>query len=60
VANYPHVPAEPPLACYVTASCPPAPFQAAAGATAGATTRKCKKGKQVKHGKCLRKRNKKK
>jgi hypothetical protein len=59
LATYPHVSAEPPLACYVTASCPPAPFPATAGATAGATTKKCKKGKHLKHGKCLRKRTKK-
>jgi pimeloyl-ACP methyl ester carboxylesterase len=56
LATYPHVSAEPPLACYVTASCPAA---TPSGATAGATTNKCQKGKHLKHGKCLRKRKKK-
>jgi triacylglycerol esterase/lipase EstA (alpha/beta hydrolase family) len=58
VASYPHVSAEPPLACYVTASC-------AATGTEGtsaqsSTPKKCKKGKHLKHGKCLRKRKHKK
>jgi pimeloyl-ACP methyl ester carboxylesterase len=53
----PAVQAEPPLACYVTASCQPA---TPSGVTAGATTKKCRKGKHLKHRKCLRKRKKKK
>jgi pimeloyl-ACP methyl ester carboxylesterase len=56
-ATAPAVQAEPPLACYVTASCPAA---VPSGATAGATTKKCKKGKHLKRGKCLRKRKKRK
>jgi hypothetical protein len=57
IAAAPQVPAEPPLACYVTTSCATA---TASGSTAGATTKKCKKGKHLKHGKCLRKRKKRK
>jgi pimeloyl-ACP methyl ester carboxylesterase len=49
LATYPHVPAEPPLACYVTASCPArsavlrpgrAPARAGAGATRQRSTRR--------------------
>jgi len=57
VVSYPHVPAEPPLACYVTASCP-----GGAVAPANATSsmsKKCKKGKHLKHGKCVKRRKKK-
>jgi hypothetical protein len=46
IATYPHVPAEPALKCYVTASCPPA------GGTAGQEVKskaKCKKRKHKKH-----------
>jgi hypothetical protein len=57
LATYPHVDAEPPLACYVTAGCPAAATPS--GSTAGATSKKCKKGKHLKHGKCLKKRKKK-
>ena len=57
-ATAPQVPAEPPLACYVTASCPAGGVESAA--TPGATRKKCKKGKHLKHGKCLRKRKKRK
>jgi triacylglycerol esterase/lipase EstA (alpha/beta hydrolase family) len=45
IFTHPPTPAEPPLKCYVTASCP-----AAAGATAGAVKRaKCKKRKHKRH-----------
>jgi pimeloyl-ACP methyl ester carboxylesterase len=56
LATSPHVSAEPPLACYVTASCAAG---AIAPATAKSTPKKCKKGKHRKHGKCVRKRKKK-
>jgi pimeloyl-ACP methyl ester carboxylesterase len=55
IASTPFVPAEPPLRCYATASCP-------AGGSAratGTTPKKCKKGKHLRHGKCLRKQKKK-
>ena len=55
-AAAPPIAAEPPLACYVTASCPAGGTQAA---TAGSMPKKCKKGKHRKHGKCVRKRHKK-
>ncbi len=58
LATYPHVAAEPPLACYVTASCPPSGSVESAAASAP-TRKKCKKGKHLKHGKCVRKRKKK-
>jgi hypothetical protein len=48
VVSYPHVPAEPPLACYVTASCP-AESGAAAGATAGPKSTSHKKRHDKKH-----------
>jgi hypothetical protein len=57
VVSFPHVPAEPPLACYVTATCP-----GGAVAPANATSsmsKKCKKGKHLKHGKCVKRRKKK-
>ena len=53
LATYPHVPAEPPLACYVTASCPGGQTEPA---SAKSMPKKCRKGKHRKHGKCLRKR----
>ncbi len=54
-ATAPAVAAEPPLACYVTASCPEG---GTAPATARSMPKKCKKGKHLKHGKCVRKRHK--
>ncbi len=56
LATYPHVPAEPPLACYVTASCPAGGTEPA---SAKSMPKKCTKGKHRKHGKCLRKRKRK-
>ena len=56
-ASAPQTPSEPPLACYVTASCSAAGTEAASAGSA--THKKCKKGKHLKHGKCLRKRKKK-
>jgi triacylglycerol esterase/lipase EstA (alpha/beta hydrolase family) len=44
IATYPHVPAEPALACYVTAGCGQAPT------AASATKAKCKKKKRKKRG----------
>jgi hypothetical protein len=52
IAGAPQLSAEPPLRCYVTASC-------AAAATRATTPKKCKKGKHLKRGKCVRKRKKK-
>jgi pimeloyl-ACP methyl ester carboxylesterase len=52
-ATAPAVRSEPPLACYVTGSCPAGGSQPA---TAKSMPKKCKKGKHRKHGKCLRKR----
>jgi hypothetical protein len=46
LATYPHVPAEPPLACYVTASCPAATVTAAARKH----TAKCRKHRKRRHG----------
>jgi triacylglycerol esterase/lipase EstA (alpha/beta hydrolase family) len=57
LATYPHVSSEPPLACYVTVRCQVA---TPSGLTAGARTKKCKKGKHLKHRKCVTKRKKKK
>jgi hypothetical protein len=45
IATYPHVPAEPPLACYVTGSC----GQSAAPGASSQAKAKCKKRKQKKH-----------
>jgi hypothetical protein len=58
VAAAPQIPAEPPLACYVTASCPGSSSVESAGASAP-TTKKCRKGKHRKHGKCVKKGKKK-
>ena len=59
IATYPHVPAEPALACYVTASCAAAPSgPAGSGSTKGAQSRKCKKKR--KKGKAAAKKCKKK
>jgi pimeloyl-ACP methyl ester carboxylesterase len=58
IAAAPQIPAEPPLACYVTASCPASGSVESAGATTP-TTKKCKKGKHRKHGKCVKKGKKK-
>jgi pimeloyl-ACP methyl ester carboxylesterase len=54
-ARAPAVKAEPPLACYVTASCPSGGTEPASG-NSGRMPKKCRKGKHRKHGKCLRKR----
>jgi pimeloyl-ACP methyl ester carboxylesterase len=65
IATYPHVPAEPPLACYVTASCGQVPGPGA-GTKAKCKKRKHKKHKRLadsakkKHKKCKRKHGKKK
>jgi hypothetical protein len=55
VAGAPRLPAEPPLRCYVTASCG---SSGALAARARVRPKKCKKGKHRRHGKCLRKRKK--
>jgi hypothetical protein len=52
VATYPHVPAEPPLRCYVTGSCPAAGSLAAP--TAGTKAKKCPKNTHRKHGRCVK------
>src|SRR3954452_7964427 len=52
IASTPFVPAEPPLRCYVTASC----STGATAAAKSATPKKCRNGKHRKHGKCMRKR----
>jgi pimeloyl-ACP methyl ester carboxylesterase len=57
LATYPHVSAEPPLACYVTASCAAAGTEGASAQST--TTKKCKKGKRRKHGKCVKRHKKK-
>ncbi len=54
ILTYPHVPAEPALACYVTASCP-----AGAASAKGTHKKKCKK-KKKKKGKAAAKKCKKK
>ena len=63
LATYPHVAAEPPLACYVTASCPAAPAAGAESQAAGALRtsapkkkkkQKCKKGHRRRHGRCVK------
>jgi pimeloyl-ACP methyl ester carboxylesterase len=58
LATYPHVSAEPPLACYVTASCAAGGSVESAAASAP-MRKKCKKGKHLRRGKCQGKRNKK-
>jgi Putative serine esterase (DUF676) len=52
LATYPHVPAEPPLACYVTASCPAS--GAVAARAVSSHKKKCKKGRHRRHGKCVK------
>jgi hypothetical protein len=55
IAGAQQVAKEPPLRCYVTASCPPS---GATAAPAAAMPKKCRKGKHLKRGKCVRKRKK--
>jgi hypothetical protein len=57
-ATAPAVKAEPPLACYVTVGCSASGSVESAAASAP-TRKKCKKGKHLKRGKCVRKRKKK-
>ena len=54
LATYPHVPAEPPLACYVTGSCPPTP-----GGVAGkAHKKKCRKMRRHhRHRRCVKRKH---
>jgi pimeloyl-ACP methyl ester carboxylesterase len=54
VATYPHVPAEPPLACYVTASCPASGAVAGRSAASPKKKKRCRKGRHRRHGKCVK------
>jgi hypothetical protein len=49
IGTAPQVTAEPPLKCYVTASC------GQAAATVKVKKKKCRKGKRLKHGRCVKK-----